>query len=233
MMAKNEFGQPVGEQIPEWVPAPLPSAQTLKGRYCTLERLNPDKHAEQLYAAYSNESDGRDWTYLPVGPWENFETYFAWTQQAAASVDPRHYAVVDNSNGQALGTLALMRHDPANGVIEVGFVVFSGALKRTRIATEAHYLLMSYVFDTLGYRRYEWKCDSRNEPSMKAARRLGFDYEGTFRQHVFYKGRNRDTAWFSIIDGDWPRGRAAFNDWLDPSNFDNRGQQRRPLSINR
>ncbi|MHA7279778.1 GNAT family N-acetyltransferase [Arthrobacter sp. MDT2-2] len=148
---------------------------------------------------------------------------------AAKSRDPRHYAVIDSATGRALGTLSLMRHDPANGVIEVGPVVFSHALQRTPISREAQFLLMRHVFDDLGYRRYEWKCDSLNEPSLKAAERLGFTYEGTFRHAVVHKGRNRDTTWFALTDHDWPPVRDAFQKWLDPANFDADGRQRVPL----
>ena len=159
------------------------------------------------------------------------ESYRDWATAAAQSTDPRHYAVIDHATGLALGTLSLMRHDPAHGVIEVGNVVFSRALQRTPISTEAQYLAMRYVFDDLGYRRYEWKCDSLNAPSQRAAARLGFSYEGIFRQAVVYKGRNRDTAWFGLVDRDWPGVRDAFERWLDPANFDAEGNQRQALAV--
>lgn len=224
-MVTNEYGQPVGDPVPGWAPVALPDAERLPGQYCTLERLDPDRHADGLYAEYAAAPDARDWTYLPVGPFPTCESYRDWAIDAARSRDPRHYAVVDNVTGRALGTFALMRHDPANGVIEVGYVVFSPALQRTRISTEAQYLLMRYVFDDLGYRRYEWKCDSLNAPSRTTAERLGFTYEGTFSQAVVYKGRNRDTAWFALVDRDWPRVRGAFETWLAPANFDDDGHQ--------
>lgn len=226
--AVNEFGQPVGAAVRDWGPVPSPNDDTLAGRYCTLEHLDPDRHADDLYAAYAAAPDARDWTYLPVGPFPTAQSYRAWADAAAESRDPRHYAVVDNATGRALGTLALMRQDLANGVIEVGFVMFSRALQRTPVSTEAQSLLMRHVFG-LGYRRYEWKCDSLNEPSRRTAERLGFTYEGTFRQAVVYKGRNRDTAWFAMTDGDWPSARAAFEEWLDPANFDGAGRQLGPL----
>lgn len=229
MAPKNTYGQPVGDAVLEGAPRPLPHAQELPGRYCTLVRLDPHQHAEDLYAAYSAAPDDRDWTYLPEGPFSDLESFRHWAQAAAESTDPRHYAVVDNSSGRALGTLSLLRHDPVNGVIEVGFIVLSRALQRTPISTEAQYLLMRYVFEDLGYRRYEWKCDALNAPSRRAAERLGFTYEGTFRQAVIYKGRNRDTAWFSILDSEWTAVRAAFEAWLDPRNYDEDGMQLNPL----
>jgi RimJ/RimL family protein N-acetyltransferase len=198
---------------------------TLPGRYCTLEHLDPDQHAADLHAAYAAAPDARDWTYLPYGPFPKLEAYREWATVASKSGDPRHYAVIDNATHRALGTMSLMRHDPANGAIEVGNVVFSRALQRTPISSEAQFLFMRYVFDELGYRRYEWKCDSLNEPSRKSAERLGFTYEGTFRQAVVYKGRNRDTAWFAITDHHWPAVRDAFEKWLHPDNFDPDGRQ--------
>jgi len=231
MTMVNEHGQPVGDALPDWAGAWPPTATTLAGRSCRLERLDAERHADDLFDAYALAPDGRDWTYLPVGPFATREAYREWVAEAAALADPRHYAVVHGESGRALGTLSLMRHDPANGVIEVGWVVFSPLLQRTTMATEAQFLLMRHVFDELGYRRYEWKCDSLNEPSRKAAARLGFRYEGTFRQAVVYRGRNRDTAWFAMTDADWPEARRAFEAWLDPANFDPAGRQRRPLRV--
>nr|WP_239091628.1 GNAT family protein [Streptomyces sp. SID14478] len=183
-----------------------------------------------MYAAFAAAPDGRNWTYLPVGPFERAEDYRRWAEGAARSADPLHYAVIDRATGRAVGTMALMRHDPANGVVEVGNVMFSPLLQRTPISTEAQYLLMAYAFDKLGYRRYEWKCDSLNAPSRKAAARLGLTFEGVFRQAVVYKGRSRDTAWYSVVDGEWPALREAFRAWLAPENFREDGQQRRSLA---
>lgn len=225
----NEFDQPVGDPVPGWASAPLPSADVLSGRFCALERLDPDRHAVDLYAAYASASDDRAWTYMAFGPFLSFESYYQWSVAAADSPDPRHYALTDAATGRALGTLALMRHDPANGVIEVGSIILSQVLQRTAAATEAQFLLMRYVFDDLGYRRYEWKCDSLNAPSRKAAERLGFTYEGTFRHASVYKGRNRDTAWFALTEKEWPAVRAAFESWLTPANFDAQGRQRSKL----
>ncbi len=226
----NEYGQPVGAPVPDWSARPLPHAATLEGVHCRLEPLDAERHAQDLYAAYRAAPDGRDWTYMAVGPFDDEQVYRRHAQAAARSTDPRHYAVIDRKTGRAVGTLALMRIDPANGVIEVGHVTFSPLLKRTPISTEAQYLLMSYVFDELGYRRYEWKCDSLNAPSRAAAERLGFKFEGIFRQATVYKGRSRDTAWFSILDKEWPMQRQAFKAWLAADNFDEQGKQRRSLA---
>lgn len=231
MTPQDEYGQPVGDSLPGWLPARRPGPTVLPGRYCTLEPLDPDRHAADLHAAYSEALDDRDWTYLSFGPFRTIESYRAWADTAAQSRDPRQFAVVSRATGRALGTLALMRQDPDNGVIEVGTVALSRALQRTPASTEAQYLLMRHVFEDLGYRRYEWKCDSLNAPSRRAALRLGFTYEGTFRQAVVYRGRNRDTAWYSMLDGEWPRARSAFERWLRPENFDAEGMQREPLQV--
>lgn len=226
----NAYQQPIGQPVPDWSTRPRPQRITLEGRYCRLEPLDADRHAADLYAAYSQAADGRDWTYLAHGPYADEASYREYARVAATSADPLHYTVIDLATGRAVGTLALMRIDPANGVIEVGSVTFSPALKRTPVSTEAQCLLMKYAFDTLGYRRYEWKCDSLNEPSRQAAARLGFRYEGTFRQAIVYKGRSRDTAWFSIVDGEWPAVAAAFDAWLSPANFDAQHAQRQSLA---
>lgn len=234
-MQTNELGQPVGDPLPEWPGARSPEPATLEGRYCRLEPLSAAAHVDGLFEAYASAPDDGDWTYLPVGPFRTRDAYLEWAEAAERSADPLHFAVVSLASGAPLGTLSLMRHTPAHGVIEVGFVVFSRLLARTRESTEAQYLLMRHAFDDLGYRRYEWKCDSLNAPSRATAERLGFAYEGLFRQAVVVKGRNRDTAWFSILDGEWPRVRNAFEAWLDPANFEpvgapNAGAQRRSLA---
>jgi len=225
----NQYKQPVGQSMPEWSGRPRPERRAIEGRYCYLEALHP-RHARELYEAYGVASDGRDWTYMVMGPFSDQIAFEEYINKAAASEDPLHYAVIDRTSGKAVGTLALMRMDPANGVVEVGSVMFSPLLKRTPFSTEAQFLLMKYVFDELGYRRYEWKCDSFNEPSRKTAARLGFQFEGTFRQHMLYKGRSRDTSWFSIVDSEWPAIRSALERWLSPSNFDADGIQRRSLT---
>lgn len=228
MPSLNAYGQPVGPALPDWQPRPLPMAITLAGRYCSLEPVDAERHGAALAHAFS-AADGSAWTYLPADPPSQADAVYAWLQQLAVSTTERHYAIVDNSTGQALGLFALIRMDPKNGVIEVGFVTYSPALRRTRAATEAQYLLMRYVFTELGYRRYEWKCDALNQPSRDAARRLGFSFEGVFRQAVVYRGRSRDTAWFSILDKEWPALAQAFEQWLHPDNFDGSDQQRLSL----
>lgn len=226
----NEYGQSIGPLVPGWTARPLPPRRALEGRYCSLEPLDAARHADDLHAAYAQAPDARDWTYLFVERPADLASTRAYIERAAQSTDPLHFAVVDRQSGRAVGTLALMRIDPAHGVIEVGSVTFSPLLKQTPMSTEAQYLLMKLAFDQLGYRRYEWKCDNFNEPSKRAAARLGFQFEGIFRQAIVYKGRSRDTAWFSIIDSEWPTVRTAFERWLAPENFDAEGKQRMALN---
>lgn len=226
----NPYQQPVGAALPHWTAREQPPRSPLEGRYCRLEPLDPQRHAAELHAAYGKAADGRDWTYMSVGPFADASSYREYTERAAAGADPQHYAVIERKTGVAVGTLALMRIDRANGVMEVGHVMFSPQLKRTPVSTEAQYLLMKHAFDQLGYRRYEWKCDRLNAPSRRAAERLGFRFEGIFLQAVVYKGRSRDTAWFSIVDREWPALRASFERWLAPENFDAQGRQHESLS---
>jgi RimJ/RimL family protein N-acetyltransferase len=226
---RNEFGQPVGAPLPDWSPRPLPPRTPMQGRFCRVEPLDPEWHAAQLFDANGDDTDGRNWTYLPHGPYPTFESYRQYLTAAAQRDDPLIHAIVDLASDRAAGVASLMRVDAAAGVIEVGGINYSPRLQRRPAATDAMYLLMRRVFDELGYRRYEWKCDSLNAASRSAAQRLGFRYEGLFRQATVYKGRSRDTAWFSIIDSEWPALRAAFEGWLDPANFDPQGRQRRNL----
>jgi len=226
----NQYGQPVGQPLPDWQSRPLPQRQIFTGAACQLEPFNVDRHSDALCEAWSLAEDERGWTYLPVGP---FTGHKAWRDHAAqleASRDPLHFAVIDLASSQAVGSLSLMRIQPEHGVMEVGHVAFSPRLKQTRMATEAHFLLMRYAFETLGYRRYEWKCDSCNAPSRQAAARLGFRYEGEFRQAIVYKGRSRDTSWFSIIDSEWPQVKKGLQRWLAEDNFTADGQQREKLA---
>jgi len=225
----NDWGQPLGAAMPDWQPCPRPQGEVLNGDYCRLEPLDAARHGRELFAAYAMAGDGRDWTWLPVEPFDDEAQYLAFATACQHSTDYVHFAVIDQQTNRAVGTLALMRIEPGHGVMEVGYVVFSPLLKQTRMATEAHYLLMCYAFDRLGYRRYEWKCDSCNQPSRQAALRLGFQYEGTFRQMMVYKGRSRDTCWFSIIDSEWPQVKAGFERWLAADNFTPDGTQRRKL----
>lgn len=228
MTRLNEFGQPIGDPVEGWSPPPFPEKAVLEGRFARVEPLDPARHARDLFAANALD-DGRMWTYLPYGPFAHFEDYEGWLEQVAATRDPSFYAFVDLAAGVAVGTGSYLRIDPGAGALEVGHLAFSPRMQRTPMATEAMYLMMRRAFD-LGYRRYEWKCDSYNYPSRAAAQRLGFSYEGTFRQAVVVKGRNRDTAWFSITDGEWPALRAAFERWLSPANFDESWRQRESLS---
>lgn len=230
MTKTNEYQQPVGEPVIDWKPRERPARISIDGKHCRIEPLDAERHAADLFEAYGKAPDGADWTYLFVGPFTDFAAFRDYVTKAAASNDPLHYAVIDLANGKAVGTLALMRIEPVHGVIEVGSITFSPLLKQTRISTEVQYLLMRYVFEDLAYRRYEWKCDSLNAPSRKAAHRLGFEFEGIFRQAIVYKGRNRDTAWYAIIDADWSRIRQAFERWLADDNFDAGGKQRASLA---
>lgn len=226
----NELGQPIGAPLPNWSPRPLPPRIPIEGRFCRVEPLDPDRHAAELFAANSEDAAGRNWTYLPYGPFGSFELYRGYLAAASQRDDPLVHAIVDLASGNAVGVASLMRIDRAAGVIEIGGINYSPRLQRQPAATEAMYLLMRRVFDELGYRRYEWKCDCLNAPSRAAAQRLGFRYEGLFRQATVYKGRNRDTAWFSILDSEWPTLRTAFERWLDPANFDGEGNQRASLA---
>lgn len=224
----NQFGQPVGDELIDWQPRPHPQRIELNGRYCSLTPLRP-QHAAALFATYQLAEDTRSWTWLLREPDANVEEYTAWVESVCELSDPMHFTVIDNQTQVPVGTLALMRIDPKNGVIEVGHVNFSPLLSRTPMSTEAQYLLMRYVFETLGYRRFEWKCNSLNEPSRRAALRLGFQYEGRFRQALVVKGHNRDTDWFSIIDNEWKALDRAFQNWLAADNFSADGKQIKTL----
>ena len=199
------------------------------GRYCRLEPVE-QRHEAELFAAYMEAPDGRDWTYLFSERPENAADFRAYLAKLEKSEDPLHFTIVDTEAGKCGGTAALMRIEPTHGVIEIGSITFAPRLKKTRAATESMYLMMRQAFDELGYRRYEWKCDSLNAPSRAAAARYGFTFEGIFRKAIVYKGRSRDTAWFSITADEWPRVRAAFAAWLDPVNFDKDGNQKRRLA---
>lgn len=225
----NEFGQPTGAPLPDWTPRDRPVHREQSGRYCRIEPLEADRHAHDLFDAYALAADGRDWTYMPVGPFTALQEFCEHAARMAASVDPQHYAIIDLASGKAVGSFALMRIDPVHGVVEVGHVAYSPLLQRTRVAVEAMFLLMTRVFEELGYRRFEWKCDHLNAPSRAAALRYGFRFEGIFRQAIVYKGRTRDTAWFSIIDSEWRAIKAGMVDWLATENFDGNGRQKRAL----
>lgn len=222
--------QPTGQPVLDWTPREAPPRTAMEGRFCRLEPLDPGRHAHDLFAANGLDKDGRNWTYLFQEPFADFESYRVWLEQMAKSDDPLFHTIVDAKTGKAVGVATFMRIDRTHGVIEVGNINYSPLLQRTPAATEAMFLMMARVFDELGYRRYEWKCDSLNAPSRAAALRLGFQFEGIFRQAVVYKKRNRDTAWFSMIDSEWPTLKRAYEQWLAPANFDADGRQRQNLA---
>jgi RimJ/RimL family protein N-acetyltransferase len=226
----NEHGQPIGHDLLNWTGANAPTTEAISGQYCTLEALDVTAHAADLFQSFQADTEGALWTYMPVGPFKTTTEIHAWAESASASTDPLFFAVVSKETGRAIGFASFLRIDPALGVIEVGFIAFSPALQRTRMATEAMYLMMARAFNDWGYRRYEWKCDALNAPSQAAAKRFGFSYDGLFKQASVYKGRNRDTAWFSVLDGDWPARERAFKAWLSPDNFDANGVQKQKLS---
>jgi RimJ/RimL family protein N-acetyltransferase len=225
----NNLGQPVGLAVPGWKSPPPPARAVVEGRYCRLEPLAPGVHAESLHAANALNTDGSLWTYMAYGPFETLVDYRRWADSVAGGSDPMFFAIVDRSTGRATGVASYLRIDPGNGCIEVGHLAYSPLLQRTAAATEAMYLMMEHAF-TLGYRRYEWKCNALNRPSRAAAQRLGMSYEGVFRQATVVKGRNRDTAWYSVIDAEWGALKEAFLTWLAPANFDAPGRQRIALS---
>lgn len=223
----NAFGQPVGEALPGWTPPPWPPRTPLAGRFCRVEPLDAELHADALHSAYSSATDARDWTYLPHEREPDLDAFRAFVAARASTSDPLHMAIVQD--GSAVGSAALMRIDPHNGVIELGHIHFAPPLQRTPAATESLFLLMRRAFE-LGYRRLEWKCDNLNNPSRASARRLGFTFEGIFRNAIVVKQRKRDTAWFSITSTEWPVIAAAFEKWLSPTNFDDDGRQIASLS---
>jgi RimJ/RimL family protein N-acetyltransferase len=222
--------QPIGPPV-DVHPAKRPARVTLKGRHITLVPLDAHKHAVSLYDLSNGDPDReRVWTYLFDGPYANLQDFRANIEIKARSEDPLFFAVIDNATGRALGYQTFLRIDPANRVIEVGNIMYTSAMQRTSGATEAQYLFARHVFEDLGYRRYEWKCNNLNAPSKRAAERFGFTFEGVFRQHMIVKGHNRDTAWFSMLDHEWPARKAAFEAWLADGNFDAQGRQKHSLS---
>jgi RimJ/RimL family protein N-acetyltransferase len=225
---------PVGEaderELPGWRALQAPPRAALEGRHCRLVPLDADAHAAALHAANATDVDGRMWRYMAYGPFESVAAYTAWVAAKQRASDPLFFAIVDAARDAPTGVASYLRIEPAQGVIEIGHLAFSPLLQRTPAATEALYLLLRNVFE-LGYRRCEWKCNAANAASRSAATRLGFTFEGVFRQHMVVKGRNRDSAWYSIIDGEWPAVQAGFERWLDPSNFDQHGQQRQSLGV--
>ena len=225
----NALGQPIGFSLPNWKPPEAPSREPMEGHFCRMEPLNPGLHAASLHAANAMDVEQRMWTYLPYGPFDTPDSYRAWADEVCRRIDPLFYAIIGRADGRAVGVASYLRIDPPAGSIEVGHISYSPLLQRTPAATEAMFLMMERAF-TLGYRRYEWKCDALNGPSRAAAQRLGFSFEGVYRQATVTKGRNRDTAWFAVIDREWPVLRDAFQRWLHPANFDEQGKQRMRLS---
>jgi RimJ/RimL family protein N-acetyltransferase len=220
----------VSPSLDDWRPRARPQRVELEGRYCRLEPLDPVRHADSLFAASTAPGAADRFRYL----WEHAPdrgSFDDWIARAAVSEELLFHGVVDRATGRCEGRQAYLRITPEHGVIEIGAILWGPAIARTRIATEALALYARHAFDDLGYRRFEWKCDARNEPSRRAALRFGFAYEGTFRQHMVVKGDNRDTAWFAMTDQDWPGIRESLDHWLDPSNFDANGQQRTRLQV--
>lgn len=217
------------EDLSGWTARPVPPRTQMTGERTRLEPVSIATHGNALWEAVSQSDDPDQWTWLPYGPFADRDTFLAWLADREASVDPQFHAIVDAETGQAMGMCSFMRIDAANGVLEIGHIWFSPAIQRSTIATEAIFLLMRRTFDELGYRRLEWKCDNANVRSKRAAVRFGFTPEGVFRKHLVTKGRNRDTAWFSLLDDEWPANRAVFAAWLAPENFAEDGAQVRSL----
>jgi len=225
----NNLNQPLGEPVSDWKPPAIPDQQTIEGQYCILEPLSANKHAQSLFGANTQDTHGAMWTYLPYGPFDTIEEYLEWMDNTCTDRDPLFFAITNTSNGEASGIAAYMRINNNAGSMEVGHLAYSPRLQKTPAATEAMFLLMRNAFE-LGYRRYEWKCNALNANSCNAALRLGFSFEGIFRQSNVIKGRNRDTAWFAMTDNDWPNMKAAYLQWLDIANFDAQGKQKKRLS---
>ena len=221
--------QPIGFSIGDWTPPVRPPAEPMIGRYCRLERLDADRDGQSLFDAYALDSESRNWTYLPQGPFESYAEFHIWLSDMAKLDDPFFFTIINAESQTSVGIASYLRITPPAGSIEVGHIHYSPLLQRKPAATEAMYLMMKQAF-ALGYRRYEWKCDALNAPSRMAAQRLGLSYEGIFRQATVYKQRNRDTAWYATIDREWPDLKQAFEQWLDPDNFDNDGNQKARLS---
>ncbi len=229
MDLERKTARKIGAVVQDWVAPDVPSSNLLLGHYCRLEALDLEKHGADLFEAYQLDTEGRSWTYLPYEPFDNLGAYLDWIRQSALGVDPLFYAILDSASEHAVGVASYLNIVPEHGRIEVGHINYSPQLQRTTAATEAMYLMMKYALE-LGYRRYEWKCDALNKSSRLAAGRLGFKFEGVHRQHVIVKGRNRDTAWYSVLGTEWPGLKEVFQRWLEPSNFDGDGQQITRLS---
>ncbi|CAB4256997.1 GNAT family N-acetyltransferase KABA2_13S00704 [Maudiozyma barnettii] len=225
-MTVNAYNQQIDDEVPNWSSRSLPERVTITGKTCILEPLDLEKHSKDLLDAFNLMEDDRTWTYQPFGPFTDLQEYKnAWSTLQEGTQDI-HFAVIDINTKKPVGQLAIKHPDHINGIAEAGYVTFSPLLQRTRMSTEAHYLLARYIFDTLKYRRYQWQCFVHNVPSRVAAERLGFQFEGTLRQTAVIKGRNKSAHWFSIIDSEWDICREAMEKWLDDSNFDEDGRQK-------
>ncbi|MBG1231601.1 GNAT family N-acetyltransferase [Aestuariivirga litoralis] len=223
---------PVGPVVDPKPPGTLPDLRPLPGRWARLDALNTEKHGAQLWHSIDGkDEDGKLWTYMAFGPFANKEAFDAWLKARQVQKDAWFYAYVKRDTGEALGMGSFMRADPANGAIEIGSIWLSKALQKTREGTEVIYLMMRHAFDDLGSRRLEWKCDALNAPSRRAALRYGFKFEGIFQQHMIIKGKNRDTAWFAMLDKDWPQVKKGFEAWLAESNFDANGNEKSKLKV--
>ncbi|MFT5259735.1 MAG: RimJ/RimL family protein N-acetyltransferase [Saprospiraceae bacterium] len=227
---KNELGQAVGAPISDWRAATWPRDIPMVGKSCRLEAFSAQKHIDDLYLAFIKDAAGGNWTYMPYGPFDSKEAFAEWALSTCVAQDPKFYTIIDCKTDKPVGMASYLRIDPNVGSIEVGHIHFSPLLQGTTLATEAMYLMMNQVFDVWGYRRYEWKCDSLNAPSNKAALRFGFSFEGIFRQATMYKGRNRNTAWYSILDSEWAANKAVFEQWLSGENLDGAGRQLKALA---
>jgi len=223
---KNQFGQILGNPVEDWVPRVAPAKERMWGYYCILEPLDVSRHGADLFKAYQFNNPGDTWTYLPFGPFETYEEFDKWLKARSALEGYIFFTVIDKNTHLPQGIASYHHLDLAHGTVEVGAIHYSKRLQKTRAATEAMYLMMYQIFQKLGYRRYQWRCDSLNQASRNAAERLGFTFEGIFRQTNVFKGRNRDTAWYSIIDSEWPILKGKFEKWLDPNNFDENGNQK-------
>lgn len=215
----------MSDDLKAWTARPRPERTPLEGRFARLEPLDAARHGDELYAVATAPDAAARFRYLFEDVPASRATFDAWLHKAQASDDPLFFVVIDRATGRVEGRQAFMRITPEHGVMEIGHIHWGSAVARTPVTTEAHYLFMRHAFDTLGYRRWEWKCNDENAPSKRAAGRFGFKAEGVFRQHMVTKGQNRDTAWFAIVDSEWPALKRAYEAWLSPENFDAEGQQ--------
>ena len=226
----NKLGQSIGEPIENWKTCEVPPKTKMEGRYCVIEILDIEKHAEDLFNSFAKDIKNYDWTYLHYGEFKTLIKFKEWLDKDCLHNDPLFHTIIDKNQNIAVGMASYLRIHKKIGTIEVGHIHYSFSMQKKPIGAEAMYLMMKRVFEELGYRRYEWKCDSLNERSCKAAKRFGFTFEGIFRQHNIVKGHNRDTAWFSIIDKDWDRIKENYETWLDKTNFNREGKQKKSLT---